>query len=222
MAEALRSIPCALVGVETTGGRLLVSGTVTGERAETAVRETVETHAAGWEHGFDLATADAQFCAPLGSVATALGANRGLAEPLTVRMLEGPALNAGDPLMLEIRAPSRPVQLQVDYFTIDGSVVHLLPNPSDSAIALAAGASRRLGEKEEDGKPGNGRSWTVGPPYGSELLLTIATAEPLFATPRPEQEPAADYLAALTRALGILPDDAPAALAEAHFITTGP
>lgn len=222
VAAALRSIPCALVGVETTGGRLLVSGTVAGERAETAVRETVETLAAGWDHGFDLATADARFCAPLGSVATALDANRGLVEPLAVSMLEGPALNAGDPLMLEIRAPARPVWLQVDYFTIDGSVVHLLPNPSDSAIALVAGASRRLGERGEDGKPGTGRSWTIGPPYGTEMLLTIATAEPLFATPRPEQEPAADYLAALTDALAALPDDAPAALADARFIATGP
>ncbi|CAO3402115.1 DUF4384 domain-containing protein [Azospirillum sp. 11R-A] len=222
VAAALRAIPCALVGVETTGGRLLVSGTVAGERAETAVRETVETLAAGWDHGFDLATADARFCAPLGSVATALDANRGLAEPLAVSMLEGPALNAGDPLMLEIRAPARPVRLQVDYFTIDGSVVHLLPNPSDSAIALAAGASRRLGERGEDGKPGTGRSWTIGPPYGTEMLLTIATAEPLFATPRPEQEPAADYLAALADALAALPDDAPVALADARFIATGP
>lgn len=222
VAAALRSIPCALVGVETTGGRLLVSGTVAGERAETAVRETVEPLAAGWDHGFDLATADAQFCAPLGSVATALDANRGLAEPLTVSMLEGPALNAGDPLMLEIRAPARPVQVQVDYFTIDGSVVHLLPNPSDSAIALAAGASRRLGERGEDGKAGAGRSWTIGPPYGTEMLLTIATAEPLFATPRPEQEPVADYLAALADALAALPDDAPAMLADARFIATGP
>jgi len=222
VAEALRSIPCALVGVETTGGRLLVSGTAAGERAETAVRETVEALAAGWDHGFDLAAADVQFCAPLGSVATALDANRGLAEPLTVTMLEGPALNAGDPLMLEIRAPARQVQVQVDYFTIDGNVVHLLPNPSDNGMALAARASRRLGEKSEDGKPGIGRSWTIGPPYGTEMLLTIATAEPLFAAPRPEQEPAADYLTALTDALDALPADAPDALADARFIATGP
>lgn len=222
VAEALRSIPCALVGVETTSGRLLVSGTVAGERAETAVREAVEALTAGWDHGFDLATADAQFCAPLGSVATALDANRGLAEPLAVTVQDGPALSAGDPLVLEIRAPARPVQLQVDYFTIDGSVVHLLPNPSDNAITLAAGVSRRLGERGEDGKPGSGRSWTIGPPYGTEMLLTIATAAPLFPTPRPEQEPAVDYLSALTDALATLSEDAPAALADARFIKTGP
>ena len=222
VAEALRSIPCALVAVETTGGRLLVSGAVAGERAAAAVRETVAALAAGWEHGFDLAAADAQFCAPLGSVAKALDANRGLAEPLVVTVLEGPTLNGGDPLMLEIRAPARPIQLQVDYFTIDGNVVHLLPNPSDSAVALAASASRRLGDTGQEGKPKVGRSWTIGPPYGTEMLLTIATAEPLFATPRPEQEPAAAYLAALTDALTALPDDASVALADARFIATGP
>ncbi|GLR82821.1 DUF4384 domain-containing protein (plasmid) [Azospirillum oryzae] len=222
MEQALRAVPCALVTVEKTGGRMLVSGTVAGERAEAEVRETVEVLAAGWDHGFDLANADAQFCAPLGSVATALDANRGLAEPLTATVLGGPALSAGDPLVLEIRAPVRPVQLQVDYFTIDGSVVHLLPNPSDSGAALAAGATRRLGEKAGDGEPQTGRYWTIGPPFGTEMLLTIATAAPLFPTPRPEQEPAADYLAALSGALATIPDDAPAPLADARFIATAP
>lgn len=233
VAQALRSIPCALVTVEETGGRLLVSGTAAGERAETAVREAVDAAAAGWEHGFDLATADARFCAPLAGVAAALDANRGLAEPLTATLAEAetaigtametaavgglPLLHAGDALLLEIRAPARPVRLQVDYFTIDGTVIHLLPNPSDGGTALAAGDLRQLGDRAD-----GGRHWTIGPPYGTELLLTIATAEPLFPTPRPEQEPAADYLAALAEALASVPDDAPAALAAARFITTGP
>ncbi len=226
VAQALRAVPCALVTVEETGGRLLVSGTAAGETAEAAVREAVEAAAGGWEHGFDLATADAQFCAPLAGVAAALDANRGVAVPLTAGLAtpeaataegSGPQLSSGDPLILEIKAPARPVRVQVDYFTTDGTVVHLLPNPSDSGTALAAGASRRLGDRAD-----GGRHWTVGPPYGSELLLTIATTEPLFPTPRPEQEPAADYLAALVEALAAMPDDAPTALAAARFITTGP
>ena len=226
VTQALRAIPCALVTVEVAGGRLLVSGTTAGERAESAVREAVQAAAGGWEHGFDLATADAQFCGLLTGVAAALDANRGLAEPLTTRLVapeaasadeSGPQLNAGDPLILEIDAPARPVRIQADYFTIDGTVIHLLPNPSDRGTALAAGASRRLGDRAD-----GGRYWTIGPPYGSELLLTIATAEPLFPTPRPEQEAVADYLAALVEALATLPDDAPAPLAVARFITTGP
>lgn len=226
VAQALRAVPCALVTVEETGGRLLVSGTAAGETAEAAVREAVDAAAGGWEHGFDLATADAQFCAPLAGVAAALDANRGVAEPLTAGLAtpevataegSGPQLSSGDPLILEIKAPARPVRVQVDYFTTDGTVVHLLPNPSDSGTALAAGASRRLGDRAD-----GGRHWTIGPPYGSELLLTIATTEPLFPTPRPEQEPAADYLAALVEALAAMPDDAPTALAAARFITTGP
>ncbi|CAO3435866.1 DUF4384 domain-containing protein [Azospirillum endophyticum] len=222
VARALRSIPCALVGVEAVGSGLLASGTVAGEQAETEVRETVEALAAGWDHGFDLVIADAQFCAPLGSVVTALDANRGLAEPLIATVPEGPALNAGDPLILEIRAPARPVQLQVDYFTIDGTVVHLLPNPSDSDAALRAGASRRLGEKPRDKTGKGGRHWTIGPPFGTEMLLTIATAAPLFSVPRPEQESAADYLTALAAALATIPADGPAPLADARFIVTGP
>ncbi|AWB07400.1 serine/threonine protein kinase (plasmid) [Azospirillum humicireducens] len=226
VAQALRSIPCGLVTVEETGGRLLVTGTAAGERAEAAVREAVEAAAGGWEHGFDLTTADARLCAPLTGIAAALDANRGLAEPLTAALAtaaaapmeeSGPQLHAGDPLILEIRGPARPVRIQADYFTIDGTVIHLLPNPSDSGTALEAGETRRLGDRAD-----GGRYWTIGPPYGAELLLVIATSESLFPTPRPEQEAAADYLDALMEALATLPDDAPAALAVARFITTGP
>ena len=217
VAQALRSVNCTLLTVEDVNGRLLVSGTVAGEQAGGAVRDTVGANAAGWDYGLDLVTADAQFCVPLGTVAAALDANRRLEMPLAATVTEGPALNAGDSLALEIRAPARPVVLQVDYFTIDGSVVHLLPNPSDQGTALAAGALRRLGGRAE-----GERRWTVGPPYGTEMLLTIATPEPLFPTARPEQEPAADYLAALARVLASLPDDAPAPLATVRFITTGP
>ncbi len=217
VAQALRSVACTLLTVEDVNGRLLVSGTVAGEQAGGAVRDTVGANAAGWDYGLDLVTADAQFCTPLDTVATALDANRGLEMPLAATVAEGTALNADDSLALEIRAPARPVDLRVDYFTIDGSVVHLLPNPSDQGTALAAGALRHLGDRAE-----GGRRWTVGPPYGTEMLLTIATPEPLFPNARPEQEPAADYLAALARALASLPDDAPAPLATVRFITTGP
>ncbi|WP_372399244.1 DUF4384 domain-containing protein [Azospirillum sp. HJ39] len=217
VAQALRSVACTLLTVEDVNGRLLVSGTVAGDQAGGAVRDAVGANAAGWDYGLDLMTADAQFCAPLGTVAAALDANRRLGTPLATTMVEGPALNAGDSLALEIRAPAWPVDLRVDYFTIDGSVVHLLPNPSDHGTALAAGALRRLGDRAE-----GERHWTVGPPYGTEMLLTIATPKPLFPTARPEQEPAADYLAALARALASLPDDAPAPLATVRFIATGP
>ncbi|WP_148219489.1 DUF4384 domain-containing protein [Azospirillum sp. B510] len=226
VTRALRAIPCALITVEMTGGRLLTFGTVAGGQAETDVRETVGALAAGWEHGFDLAVADDRFCAPLSIAAAALDANRGLAEPLTTEVLAGvlagPALNAGDALTLEIKAPAHPVRVQVDYFTVDGTVIHLLPNPSDGGTALDAGASRRLGDKPEAGAARQRRFWTIGPPYGIELLLTIATAAPLFPAPRPEQEPAADYLAALADALAAMPEDAVAALADARFIATGP
>ncbi|PWC39905.1 serine/threonine protein kinase, partial [Azospirillum sp. TSO35-2] len=126
VAEALRSLPCALVTVEDSNGRLLVTGTVAGVRSGEAVRNAVEANPAGWTYGLDLAIADAGFCAPLSIVAPALDANRGVAAPLALTVEstgeDGLALDAGDALVLEVAAPSdHAVELRVDYFTVDGT-----------------------------------------------------------------------------------------------------
>lgn len=214
--SALRALPCALLSVDEVNGRVLVSGTVAGEAALPAVRDALEHAAAGWAHGLDVAVAAPGLCAPLALLAPAFAANAALAEPLRIGVSGGSLLHGGEPLILDLTAPAAPVQLRVDYFMADGSVVHLLPNPSEPGEPLDAGATRRLGERAA-----GGRSWSVGPPFGRELVLTIATPSPLFASPRPEVEPAAVYLADLKRALAASGRGS-AALATALFITTAP
>lgn len=214
--SALGGFPCALLSVDEVNGRILVSGTVAGEAALPAVREALEHAAAGWAHGLDVAVAAPGLCAPLTLLAPAFAANAALAAPLRVGVSGGSLLHGGEPLILDLTAPAAPVQLRVDYFMADGNVVHLLPNPSEPGEALDAGAIRRLGERGA-----GGRSWSVGPPFGRELVLTIATPSPLFASPRPEVEPAAVYLADLKRSLAAAGGES-AVLATALFITTAP
>ncbi|MGH7057761.1 MAG: DUF4384 domain-containing protein, partial [Acetobacteraceae bacterium] len=98
----------------------------------------------------------------------------------------------GDPIVFRLTMPNFGAWLTLDYFSSDGSVAHLYPSPARSAQEYGAGQTVVIGRKAD---------WTVGPPYGRDMILAIASASPLFARPRPESETADAYLAALKPAL---------------------
>ena len=96
--------------------------------------------------------------------------------------------------------------LRVDYLGHDGSVVHLYPTAADPvqhfkavpARLLAAGSVLRLG----DGGPGQ-PLWEVGPPYGTDMIVAIASSQPLqlLRTPANIQATAGNYLLGLSAAI---------------------
>ena len=140
-------------------------------------------------------------------------ANANATAPVSIR-LESPEtpLRRGQSLTFDVEAPDFPAHLQVDYFTADGFVVHLLPNPLETSGRVEPRAVRRLGERKS-----GGRFWTIGPPFGDEMIVALASPLPLFPTPRPEAEPASAYLADLKRALDAA---GPSILADARLIAT--
>jgi hypothetical protein len=124
---------------------------------------------------------------------TGLVADKGLA----IRLAGGKAeLREGDPIKVEVRGLAYPVNLRIDYFTLDGQVLHLWPNSQDLTVELPARGTRVFG----DGV--NGKTWNAGgAPFGTEMIAAIATARPLELGLRPEVEPALNYLRDLERAL---------------------
>jgi len=107
-------------------------------------------------------------------------------------------LAAGEPLVLRVLTPAVPRHLAVDYFTADGMVVHLAPQPEAAALPPA--------EEVWIGDPADGEWLTVAEPFGPELVLVIASEAPLFSATRPMIEPAQAYLDALEAALAAQPD----------------
>jgi len=79
--------------------------------------------------------------------------------------------------------------LYVDYYTVDGSVIHLYPNKREpeSGRLIRSGEQFNVGEKIPEG-------WIVGPPFGQELITVVSSPTPLYASERPEYEPASTYL----------------------------
>jgi hypothetical protein len=98
----------------------------------------------------------------------------------------------GDTLMVDVTTPNFESYVTVDYFVLDGSVVHLLPNLR---------ARENLAPARYTATVGSLGNWVIGKPFGNELLVIIATPVPPFNGLRPEAESGADYLRALDRQL---------------------
>ncbi len=95
--------------------------------------------------------------------------------------------------------------LRVDYLDRSGNVQHLYPQIADPKQRLAADAPRVFepGEKlalgdHDDNNPG----WQVDEPYGTDMIITVASEEALFDRARPANvEKAAVYFRDLKKAL---------------------
>jgi eukaryotic-like serine/threonine-protein kinase len=73
--------------------------------------------------------------------------------------------------------------LRVDYLGHDGSVAHLYPTVADPKNKIAARPAARLtpGAPISMGEGGpNQPSWVVGPPYGTDMIIVVASTAPLL------------------------------------------
>jgi serine/threonine-protein kinase len=105
-------------------------------------------------------------------------------------------LRDGDLITVDLTMPAFDAYLETDYFSNDGSVLHLYPTASDRQRRQTANALKVLGDPRH-----GGAEWGVSAPYGTDFIVAIASSVPLFTTPRPADETASDYVAALRTAL---------------------
>jgi hypothetical protein len=94
---------------------------------------------------------------------------------------------------VDLRQSAYDGYVYVDYYVIDGTVIHLLPNTREpsSGQPVSAGGSLRLGEINPP--------WLIGPPFGQELVTIISSPVPLYPGELPQTEPASEYLPRLRR-----------------------
>ncbi len=104
----------------------------------------------------------------------------------------GKVLTEGDALMVDVGTTAFESYVTVDYFALDGSTAHLLPNLRARENRAPAHYTATVGSL------GN---WVIGKPFGKELVALVTTPVPLFPNLRPETEASADYLPALERQL---------------------
>ena len=105
-----------------------------------------------------------------------------------------------DSIDFEIGGPDFASALQVDYIGSDGKVSHYMPrqsNPRFDVRPLKANQRVRLFDTA-----GPGGAFTVGPPFGTDMAVIIASSEPLMMSKASDDdEPVDAYLANLRLAL---------------------
>ena len=102
-------------------------------------------------------------------------------------------LREGDSVRVQVVAPHHDSYLWVDYYTADGSVIHL--DEGQAPMRLQADARLELGRDTPS-------SWLVSPPFGNVLITVLSSPMPFNETAgRPPFEIASDYLLRLREAL---------------------
>ena len=102
-------------------------------------------------------------------------------------------LREGDNVRVQVVAPRHDSYIWVDYYTADGSVMHL--NAGQAPTTLHTGATLELGRDIPS-------SWLVSPPFGSVLITVLSAPMPFTETSdRPPFELASAYLLRLREAL---------------------
>jgi eukaryotic-like serine/threonine-protein kinase len=114
-------------------------------------------------------------------------------------------LRDGEHILPQLVMPDFRSHLVLDYIGHDGGVVHLYPQVADPSQNLVADPARTFapGELVKLGvaRPGH-LPWEAGPPYGTDMIIAIASSQPLFTRSRPSNgEDPADYLHALEAAV---------------------
>jgi len=102
----------------------------------------------------------------------------------------------GMPLELQLVTPTFPSHVRVDYFTSDGQVYHLLPGGGSPDEPLPPNLRVTIG-----GTKGRGLKARIGPPYGLDLVVALASDQPLALGDRPAAESGRGYLQALQSAV---------------------
>jgi len=117
------------------------------------------------------------------------------ARPMLILNSPSGQYREGDTFSIKVEDEVETRYLYIDYFQLDGNVVHLLPSPGRPEHKVAAGKQVSIGRDK------NGPRYTVLPPFGRELILAIASSIKLYKEPRREFENAGVYLTFLNSAL---------------------
>ncbi len=193
---------CALLGGNLgDGGTVDMSG-FAGSQTIDALRQGVATIVPPGQVDWRVHGVDQVFCPALNALhpfvpafASTGGARLGL------QMADGRSgLRDGEQVRLRLVMPDFASRLRVDYLVHDGTVGHLYPQIADPALQITADAPRTFTPDETVNL--SHPSWTITPPYGTDMIIAVASSQPLFDRPRPSNGETADvYLRALQTAL---------------------
>lgn len=193
LAARAAQVPCSYTEVDQDNGVLHLAG-VMGESARAALQQA--SQATGQAVHWDITTIPASYCAAVDVLRPVMRA-----DPLNFVVPEAKGVVTST-MRLHPTISNLPfgAWMYVDYLSGDGTVTHLLPAtaapgfPAVPAKFVAAGGSLRLGEAPY-------YPLEPGPPYGTDMVIAVASSRPLNLGPRTQGESIAADMAALQGAI---------------------
>lgn len=198
VAAALGALNCSAVSwqVRPNAPRLVISGLVGAGAPRTALNAIVARFKdAGVRDNVSTFPASAQFCHAADIARSFAPASADEKLQMSLHGAAASRLIEGQPIQLDLDMPDFEGELRIDYLTDGGATVaHAVPLTGMPA-RYRANADAKVGPE------GNGVIGTVSGPYGTDLILGIASSTPLFTTTRPSEEQAGQYLDQLQQAI---------------------
>jgi eukaryotic-like serine/threonine-protein kinase len=201
VAQWAASADCALLGGDVRDGdSVLVSG-LASSRAVQELRQGLTALAPSGQIDWRVNGVDQAFCPTLDALRPAVAAFGSSGPRLGLQMADGKSrLHDGEAVRVHVLMPDFAGTLRVDYVAHDGSVQHLYPQLADPKAHIRADAPRSYapGEAVNLSNP----AWTISEPYGTDMIIAVASSAPLFASARPDNAESADsYLRDLQAAI---------------------
>jgi eukaryotic-like serine/threonine-protein kinase len=197
---------CAVVnGGVQDGGNVMLAG-FAGTSAADALRQAMAGITIPGAVDWRVTSVDPIFCPALDTLHRIVPAFGVSGPRLGLMLADGKTrLRDGEHILPRLVMPDFRGSLRVDYVAHDGTLQHLYPQVADPKNGLTADPSRMFqpGETVKLGDPGPGHlPWLAGEPYGTDMIIAVASSQPLFDRPRPDNvESAADYLRELQSAV---------------------
>ena len=213
VATLLDTMPCSVLQASMNGPGVLVRGYVAGPKVMTRIEDGLGKITGITEVKNEIQELPRIYCQTLELYAPYWKSNRDAGFGTAIGTPNaGNAFVEGKRLVVDIGTPTYKSWLYVDYFAQDGSVVHMMPSPGEVFNQGDARDSFQLGEAGDIGL------WEVAPPFGTEMVVVLATSAPVFEGARGELEQGNDYRAALGKRLKALESQSPGAKISADFV----
>ena len=218
LADSLPAIRCSLTRATVAGdGSVTLAGVSGGGQPEDALRRAVaaaDPAGLAWQ----VQSFDGPYCPALDALrplAEAISRNR---TGMELTQLGGAApLKDNEVIALQVTMPAFAGFLHVAYLQHDATVSPQVPGPGYPEQTYAARASVALGSPRSDFE-----GWHVGPPFGTDMIVVVASTAPLFTRKLADSQPIATYVAALQTATADLRRRGGSVAAAALLLDTRP
>jgi hypothetical protein len=195
IAAALARIPCSALVGSMNAHALSVQGFLSKDVGAAGLQTTLGAISGVASVKLDVQLVDPDKCPVMDVYAPYWAAYRRAGGGAAIRLAGtrgGTVLNEGDSLMVDVTTAGAESFISVDYYVLDASVVHLIPNPRSRDNRAPPHYTATIGSLGE---------WGIGKPFGNELVVLLTTPVPLFDTIRPVSEPGAQYLTEVAKQL---------------------